>query len=197
MRIGDAVEDEQERRPAPAGAAQRLELDLFEGPGMGQNTLRRIGARGALKLGAGDEHEAYAPTRGQSFDLVDLRRGVEVLGDPDLAHWATARGEQLAHGVAALDLFPPQAVPSAAATTGAPRSSPTACPPATGTARGVTTSGGTALSRRGPSSRGAVSGGATACRRAPRPAGPLRGDGAPRPGEAGRRRRGGPVTAPR
>jgi hypothetical protein len=122
---------------------------------MRQNALRRVGARGALELGAGDEHEADAATRGQSFDLVDLRRRVEVLGDPDLAHRTTARREQFAHGVAALDLFPTQAVRGTAATDGG---APTGGATAAGAARSGTASGCTALSRRGPSRRGAATG---------------------------------------
>ena len=72
VRIGHAVEDEQERRHRAAHFAQRVELDLFEGPGPGQDALGGIGARGAFELGAGNEHQSDPSTRRQPFDVVDL-----------------------------------------------------------------------------------------------------------------------------
>ena len=114
--IGDTVEDEEERDMSRSRPAQRLELDLLEGPGVGQDALGGIGARRAFEFGPGNEHQPDPSTRGEAFDVVDLRRRVEVFGDPDLAHRSTTRGQELAHGLAALDLLATQSVAAAGAT---------------------------------------------------------------------------------
>ena len=176
---------------APSGPAQRLELDLLEGPGVGQDALGGVGAGRPFELGPGDEHEPGAPTRGEALDLVDLGRRVEVLGDPDLAHRSAARGQQLAHGLTALDLVATQSM----AATGAPRTA-SSC---TASSRCTAPS----PPRREPSPdvprRGVAPRPVALPRPAapPRPPGLLRGEEVLRPGVPGRRRRGGLLTTPR
>ena len=132
MGIGDPVEHEEEGRPPPARAAQLVEIDLLEGAGPGQHPLGGVGAGGGGQPSCRDHHQPGAPARRQALDLVDLRRRLEVLGHPHLAHRTPTGGQQLPHRLATLDLLAAERTPAVAGRL----ASLAAGPPAAGTALG-------------------------------------------------------------
>ena len=109
--VGDAVDDQEEREPPPdRGLAQVLERCLLDGPGQGHHALGPLGAGHRVEAPTGDHLDGDPPTGSQGLDVVEDLGGVHALGQEDRRHRAPAGGQELAHGLAALDLVAAQAL---------------------------------------------------------------------------------------
>ena len=130
VRIGHAVEHEQERRCHSARSSHRARARPPRGAGRGRG--RPGGRRCAPLCRAWSAGRARAGPVAVS-PVVRCRRSAGTGRDPrtptPLARDGGRAAEQLAHGLATLDLLPTQAVPARAGTSGhAPRPAPAPAP---------------------------------------------------------------------
>ena len=104
-RIGDAVEQEQERQRAVAlWVEQVLQRCRAERLGHGEHALGAVGAGHRLELAARDLAQRDLLFVGEIDDVVEDRGVIEIAGEDHLARAAGPGHEQLADRVAPLDL---------------------------------------------------------------------------------------------
>ena len=84
---------------------QLVEIGLGQLGGEGDHALRRLALRPRLELGLGDVGDGDPADPRQLGDVGDAVVVGEIGRQPDLAHPSTAGDEQLADGLAALDLL--------------------------------------------------------------------------------------------
>ena len=104
-RIGDAGDDEQERRhTAGAGRTEVVERHRLDRLGPGEHALRRVRAGFGVEPAAGDRLHPHPPADGERLDPVELLRRVLAVGQPQLADRSATGREQLEDSLPALDL---------------------------------------------------------------------------------------------
>ncbi len=107
--IGDAVEEQQERRRAVAlGFEQILDRRRAQRLRHGEHTLGAIGAGHRLELRPGDLADRHLLLVGEIDDVVEDRSRIEIAGENHLASTAGSGHEKLPHGVTTLDLITAQ-----------------------------------------------------------------------------------------
>ena len=107
--IGDPGRHKEERLYAlTARGTQFLQRHRLDRPGQRQHALRRFGPR--LRIQTMPRHRLDRDTEPgrQLFYAVQLRRGILVLGQEDLAYRAAPHRKQLQHGPPALHLIASQ-----------------------------------------------------------------------------------------
>ena len=107
--VGDAGRDQEEGRGGPGGGrAHLLERHRVNRPGQSQHPLGGLGPGLGVEPGVGHGLEGNAQFGGQCLNPIELGRGILVLGHEDASDAAARCGQQLEHGLTALDLVAAQ-----------------------------------------------------------------------------------------
>jgi hypothetical protein len=109
-RVGDAVEGDEERRIVRTATQEKVEFDILERCGEGNDTLGCFAAGLRLETLAVDLGDLDAHRTSDLDDVVDDIVGVEVSGEPDLLDAALAGHEKLADRLTTFDLFTTEAL---------------------------------------------------------------------------------------
>ena len=126
-RIGDAVDGDQERRAPGTPLDEVGELGLRQRRGEGDDALRRLAARLGVELRPSDVGDRHPVGMGQGDDVGDAVVGRAVVTDqlrrdPHLVDLAPSGDQQLADGLASLDLLAAETLGSPLAGWGSPAS---------------------------------------------------------------------------
>ncbi len=134
VRIGDAVQHQQERDPPPGVRfAQRLERRLLDRPGQGHHPLGGIGAGQGVDAPPADVVDPDPAGGRQVLDLVEDLGRIHALGHEHGSNRPPVGAEQFPHRLTTLDLVATEARgPRAPAPVATSARAPAGCTPARG-----------------------------------------------------------------